>query len=170
LRSAPPIRIAVAANRPWLVVVRLVAVSSVLTAAAWAMDRRDTAESAGYAAGCWLLVLLGACAAAWAWRAGSGPGAVLEWDGQGWSVHGPADAGGHPHGVALRVTVDLGGWLLVRCQEQRDGRQRDGRFWERRRTWWLPLQCGADRARWHALRCALYARPAGATQAAPTVR
>ncbi len=57
--------------------------------------------------------------------------------------------------LAVAVAVDLGSFLLLTLAGTGDG--------ERRSRRWLPVQRRGLENDWHALRCAVYSPPLGAT-------
>lgn len=71
-------------------------------------------------------------------------GGRLRWDGRTWSLL--ADGSSAPLDGTVDVALDLDGWMLLRFDGS-DGRRR----------WW-PLSRRRHASRWHALRCALFAR------------
>jgi hypothetical protein len=161
VRTAPAITVVAAASRPWVALVRALAIVSVLAAAAWVGSHLATDSWPQAVVRCLpLLVAVGLAAAALR-TAGMGAGTQLRWDGQAWSLRpaGAAESDAVP--TLPRVVADFGAWLLVRCGSL----QGQGGFARqvvmRRRVHWLALQRNGDSPRWHGLRCALYATPGG---------
>jgi hypothetical protein len=155
VRTAPAITVVAPASRPWVVLVRALAIVSVLAAGAWVGSHLATDSWPHAAARCLpLLVAVGLAAAALR-AAGAGIGMQLRWDGQAWSLRpaGAAETDAMP--TVPRVVADFGAWLLVRCGSL----QGPGGF--ARQVHWLALQREGDRLRWHGLRCALYGTPGG---------
>jgi hypothetical protein len=155
VRTAPAITVVAAASRPWVVLVRALAIMSVLAAGAWVGSHLATDSWPQAAARCLpLLVALGLAAVALR-AAGMGTGMQLRWDGQAWWLQpaGAAESDAVP--MSPRVVADFGEWLLVRCGSA----QAPSGF--AHRVHWLALQKDGDRPRWHGLRCALYGTPSG---------
>ena len=85
----------------------------------------------------------------------------LDWDGSAWRLGGGADGPNPAIATAIRpanlsVALDFGDALLLRATTADVGMPAQAQpIW--RRSIWLPLQRRDHLARWHALRCALYA-------------
>jgi hypothetical protein len=76
----------------------------------------------------------------------------LRWDTQRWNLGPASSAGEEPWQGKLAVAIDLGGWMLLRFEQDGEPIRRPIR--------WLPVQRRGLEAQWHALRCAVYcARP-----------
>ena len=88
----------------------------------------------------------------------------LNWNGKTWTLAAAGTALLQaPSVVALEVTVDLGGWMLI-CVTQSTPTRRStplGRLLPAQAKAWLVLSESTDPAAWHALRCALYGTGAG---------
>lgn len=122
---------------------------------------------------CWMVAITLAVAAAW-WQAvpdGTSLGAAtllvglasggavvtltlwrrrpvtLRWDAQRWHLTGSGEHAGALEVLELRVVLDLGGWMLLKCRT--DSRLRGN---------WIPLQQRGLEPYWQPLRCALYAQ------------
>ena len=74
--------------------------------------------------------------------------ATLRFDGSTWLLWHFDRERGEPVVGDLQVSVDLGAWLLLRFipTAKPSGA----------RATWLPVQPGASKSQWHALRCAIY--------------
>jgi len=106
------------------------------------------AAFAAHLPACWWLMLLMPFAAWLGWRQSAVTPRHLQWDGQTWRLAAidsdePGDA------IQLRAVVDLGDWLLLRCQPVESA-------WLPRHTY-LPLSRAAVGASWGNLRATLYA-------------
>jgi hypothetical protein len=87
--------------------------------------------------------------AAWlGWRLSAVTPRHLQWDGQTWRL-APLDFDEPGDPVHLRAVIDLGDWLLLRCQPIEGP-------WLPRYTY-LPLSRAALGASWGSLRATLYA-------------
>ncbi len=130
----------------------LLAALAAAAGAAWGVRLGGGADGLAAAAGAIAAVFAAVAVAGRPRRAA----VVLRWDGAAWSVRddGSADAvAGH-----ARVAIDLGGWLLLRFDAAAGAPPRR----------WIALARRDHRARWHALRCALFARQADADPLAAT--
>ena len=151
--AAPPVEVVVGPDRSARVAVAALAAASAASFAAWLLDLvlgRAGAPTVS-AATPLLVAAAAACAGGLAWRASAGGTARLAWDGRDWTLCAPGDAA--PLTGCVTVAVDLDAWMLLRFDSA--GHRR-----------WLPLSRSAHAGRWHALRCALFARRAGAGTAA----
>ena len=136
MRVAPPVQALSCGAGPWRSLQQALYALSAAVAAGWSAAQLGgsgtAAACAAAAAGLLVAVLAGRRRAEAASR--------LAWDGAAWQLQ-------PPRGEALagqpRLTIDLGGWMLVRFMP--------GRFW-------LPLS-RCDAADWQALRVALHAVP-----------
>jgi hypothetical protein len=129
-----------AASR-WAVAVLVAAAVALFVAWVFALAGASTgALGAAPAAGLWAGVM--------AWRCRDGGTGLLRWEGRRWQWVPDRDAPAVEG--ALTVAVDLDIWLLLRFDAV-DGRRR-----------WMAVSRARDGARWHALRCAVHARGAGA--------
>jgi hypothetical protein len=95
-----------------------------------------------------LLVILSTAALS-IWRL---PQGHLSWDGQLWFWH-PNVQFNDDSVISgqVRVTCDLGAWILARFIPAAENSQRI-------RPFWMVLQKSKQYGHWHALRCALHAR------------
>lgn len=155
MRTAPAITVVAAASRPWVVLVRALAIVSVLAAGAWVGLHLATDSWPQAAARCLLLLVALGLAGVALRAAGAGAGMQLRWDGQDWWLRPAGAAESDDVPTLPRVVADFGAWLLVRCGS------RPGQRGFARRVHWLALQREGDRTRWHGLRCALYGTPGG---------
>lgn len=145
-RPAPAAHWPVGADLPWqLLHLFCYAAAAGLAVFALASDLGLTSRA--------VLALVSALlAGAWGARVGRQAAGQLCWTGAQWHWL-PASSGGQSQPAvltALRVTVDVGDWLLVRCSVK-----------DRRRAFWMVLTLstgeGSDQVlRWTALRAALY--------------
>ena len=106
------------------------------------------AAFAAHLPACWWLMLMLPLAAWLGWRLSAVTPRHLQWDGDIWRL-APVDLDEPGDAVQLRAVIDLGDWLLLRCQPV------DGR-WLPRHTY-LPLSRAALGASWGSLRATLYA-------------
>jgi hypothetical protein len=72
----------------------------------------------------------------------------LRWDGRDWHLGAPNLAGHEPVAGVLRMSVDLGAWMLLRFEPASAGAVV--------RPVWLPAQRRGLETQWHALRCAIH--------------
>ena len=119
-------------------------VALLLTASAAAV----IAAFAAHLPACWWLMVTLPLPAWLGWRLSAVAPRHLQWDGQTWRLAAvdfdePGDA------IHVRVVIDLGGWLLLRC------RPVDGPW--RLRHIYLPLSRASSGASWGSLRATLYA-------------
>lgn len=105
------------------------------------------AALAAHLPACWWLMLTLPIAAWFGWRSSAVTPRHLQWDGQTWRV-APLDLGEPGPAVQILAVIDLGDWLLLRCQPV------DGRWW--RQPTYLPLSRAALGASWGSLRATLY--------------
>ena len=78
-------------------------------------DGAQAQAAAARLAGSLALATLAGTLAGWiGWRLGRPAQLRLRWSGQGWQLHGPQ--GWQP--AALRVMVDLGGWMLLQARPE----------------------------------------------------
>lgn len=74
--------------------------------------------------------------------------ATLRFDGSSWLLWDGDHENSQPIAGDVHVSVDLGVWLLLRFVSPMRALGA--------RTRWLPVQPGASKHQWHALRCAIY--------------
>ena len=98
---------------------------------------------------CWWLMLMLPLAAWLGWQLSAVTPRHLQWDGQTWRL-APLEFDEPGDAVQLRAVIDLGDWLLLRCQPIEGG-------WLPRRHTYLPLSRAALGASWGSLRATLYA-------------
>ena len=142
MRASPALTLTIERFTFWRVALAawVLSTTAALSAWAWLMSER-------WGAAVW--VLAGACsvATAWvaAWLASRGP-VTLHWDRQCWHCTSVV-ARGVQEAVpgTLDVTLDLGGWMMLRFADQ-SGRKRR----------WIAVQRNGLEGQWHALRCAVY--------------
>lgn len=168
MRAPPPVEYTSALGPAWRAAVSLLVGAAVAVPLAWAApyfasgwDCLQPAALLGAlgqplvqaALALWAAAL--AVAAFWLWQRASGTrGRLLRWDGQDWVL--PADARGRPEQRgAAQLMLDMGPWMLVRFLPRAGAGS----------ATWLPLTAGADRARWAALRGALWNWRSGAGSA-----
>ena len=140
MRASPACQVSLRRFGAWRAAIAALTLLTVLAMAAWVTQ---TPAPISTNLMTFAVVASVACAALAAslWRT---PHASLRWDGRLW--HLDATTG------ALRVTIDLGPWMLLRFTPEDGGSAR-----------WLPVQRAGLEAQWHALRCAVYSpaqRPA----------
>jgi len=159
MRAPPPVEYTSATSPAWRAASSLLVAAAVAAPLAWGLPYLAERWSEGQSAALfealgrpavqaglalWASALVAAAFRLWQRASGAG-GRLLRWDGQDWLL--PADDRGRPE---LRgdadLVLDLGPWMLVRFLP----RAAAGR------ATWLPLTAGADRARWTALRGALW--------------
>jgi hypothetical protein len=145
MRHAPPLQVYVGHHGIWRAAVMLLAASASAAMLAWWRLQPIPAPSwAGSATFVAAIVAFG-CAAT-LWRA---PTLALRWDGQCWWL---ARASAAEQAGMLAVTIDLGGWMLLRFDAE--SRPADPRWI--RRVVWVALQRRGLEGQWHAVRCTVY--------------
>jgi len=157
MRAPPPVELRGALAPAWRGALSLLVGSAGAVALAWAWPRllgeRASLESTHWLAApqaqAGLAVCAGLLAAFGCWRslrAAAVSERTLRWDGQDWSL-----CSDHParqeRGGAVALMLDLGPWLLLRFTP---------RYATDGRAAWLALAMPADRARWAALRAAVW--------------
>jgi hypothetical protein len=132
VHAAPPVRVDLGRGRGWPVFVGFCAGAAVGNTSAWWLLREEAASPlpVGLLAG-----VVAGLIAFWTCYRAQAVG-VLQWDGAQWQWRGAA---GQAH-----VTIDLGGWLLLRFEPQDGLRQ------------WIAAAQGQADGPWPALRAALY--------------
>jgi hypothetical protein len=163
MRAPPPVEFTSALGSAWRAALSLLVGTSVAVPLAWGLPY-IAAQAGSHQADALFAALahpavqsvlalgLGAAAVAAAWLSRKNAVAserTLRWDGQDWTLAGAA--GGRPdqRGDAA-LMLDLGPWMLVRFLPHAAS---TGRFGT---AAWLPLTLAGDRARWAALRGALW--------------
>ena len=145
MSSAPPIEFTIETHAVWCAgVVGLAGVAGAVLLAWWWKMPAPTPP--------WATALaLAGCAGAAVCAAGLvlQPHVRLRWDGREWSYD---TATGQARTGKVGVAVDLGSWLLLRFVPSS----------ARRLPWpprvrWIAVQRAGLEARWHALRCTVYA-------------
>jgi hypothetical protein len=154
MRAAPAVRFSSRGGRPWHWIQALLAAAAAAATAAWAVGWAQGSDGAAAA----VALLAASVAPAIAglrirWQAERSY--VLGWDGSRWWLVAP---GGPRIGGRVRPGLDLGNWMLVRFDADRDAPPR-----------WLPVARRDAPADWPAWRAAVYAAAAmpGASGAAP---
>ena len=174
MRSPPPVEFTSALGRAWRAALAVLVGTSVAVPLAWALpyfashwgSRQPDAffDALGNpfvqaALAAWVAAM--AIAAVWLARRGAAAGGrTLRWDGQDWVLAGGAAGHSDQRGDAT-LMLDLGPWMLVRFLPYAVGGSGLGA------GTWLPLTLAGDRARWAALRGALWNRHAGRGDARP---
>jgi len=133
MRTAPPVRVAVAPGGAWRLVVTGLVALCIGACTAWVFGH------AGLPHAYWAAAAAFALGAAAAWRLQPSREVVLAWDGSQWSL----DSGTG----RLRVMVDLGAWMLL-CLDPAPARARA----------WVAVGAARAGPSWHALRAAVYSR------------
>jgi len=103
-------------------------------------------------------LLLGSAIGAWLWRREAGRTKALAWDGAAWTVDGTP--------ATPTITLDLGGWLLLRLRTGPVVAAGDAGASGLRPTSWLAVCAHEAGPSWHGLRVALVAQvgpPEGAS-------
>jgi hypothetical protein len=135
MRAAPPVSVRCHGGRAWRWLHAVLPALAAAAATLWALSWAEI--SIAIAAVCAPCV---GVAVGWLARRAA-PTVVLAWDGQRWTADGNAGA--------LEVTIDLGGWLLLRLRPDTGGRVR-----------WIAVSSSEAGVALHGLRAAAYARPA----------
>ncbi|WP_157263693.1 hypothetical protein [Azohydromonas aeria] len=154
MRTAPAVHLTLEADTPWRVGLCLLGAAAAAVpvlglalrlelAPAWAFGAAAAAALAG---------------GAWPWRRRAPQAAALAWDGAQWQLWLRGQA--RPCAGRAQLMIDLGPWLLLRLCPTPSGAPRAAR------GHWLALSRSRHAAHWHALRCALHARPPAAEGAA----
>ena len=132
MRTAPPVRVAVAPGGAWRLGVAMLVALCLGACTAWVFGHAGLPHAHGAALAAFTL------GAAAAWRLQPSREMLLAWDGSQWSLDSRSGR--------LQVMVDLGTWMLL-CLDPP----------ARTRAW---VAVGAARAgpSWHALRAAVYSR------------
>jgi hypothetical protein len=156
MRAPPPVEFTSAPGRGWAAALSLLVGAAAGVPLAWAMPylAAEAGAAVSQALGDPLvqaaLALPAGALAARTFGRLRGHGALaqaptLRWDGQDWLL--VSGAGDRPEQRGdVELMLDLGPWMLVRFLPQAG----------MGRAAWLPLTAGADRARWAALRGALW--------------
>ncbi len=154
MQSASALQVTIRCFGVWNAALALLGLLVVAVAACWLLTWHETPMAwAGAACTALALAGLGGVFSLARWRP-----TVLRWDGQRWLLT-DVDRGLHDSEVSsLRITLDLGGWILLKYQTKALSLCP----W---RSGWLPVQRRGIEAPWHLLRCALHAR--GAAEMAP---
>lgn len=160
MKAAPPVQVTVGRFGAWRLAVGLVMAITVAAVSRWWVTLHADASLAGV----WARVAFaGAAGLAIAGAASllRQPARSLRWDGQRWHLGLAGQVGHEPAAGRLRVTLDLGGWMMLRFEPENS-----------RRACWIPVQRPGLESSWHALRCAVYSpRPVtgepSATAASP---
>ena len=143
MACAPPLELRIGRRGAWRGGVGLLTALSRAAVLAWWSAQPDPAPGwAGTVA--WVV-----CAGALACGAGLAlgqPAAVLRWDRRQWTL---ARDGRPGETGDLGVAIDLGNWMLLRFVPA------GGRGFARAR--WIAVQRRGLEARWHVLRCTVYA-------------
>jgi len=149
MRAAPALTIVAARGGAWRALAAALAASSGAALAAWIAAHLDLAPPPEV-----LAVLAAALAAGCVgWRATRLAALEVGFDGARWSILVVEAGPGHAWQGQLRAVIDLGDWLLLRFEPDVPHASAPR---------WLPLARRSVGARWHALRCAVYApQPAG---------
>lgn len=145
MRAPPPVAVDIAAPRGWRMVQALAFAAAAACVAAWGVQHLIGSGAAS------ALAMAGAAAAAallggaLGWRLARGSALRLAWTGQGWTCRQPA----MDEALAVRpsVSLDLGGWMLLRLTPERGA------------VIWASVARGDAGADWHPLRAALYCAP-----------
>jgi hypothetical protein len=132
MRTAPPVRVAVASGGWRLALAGLVALCAG-ACTAWSLGHAEFAHMPGAAAASFVLAGV-AC-----WRLLPSGEGLLTWDGAKWSF---GNESGH-----IRVMVDLGTWMLLHLDAAPAGAGA-----------WVAVGAARAGPSWHALRAAVYSR------------
>jgi hypothetical protein len=122
----------------------LISALCVATTALWILSSHGAMSIRAVVGGLSLVVFCMVCV--WAER-GRGP-SRLQWTDGSWRL-GSLGVGDERPLVRVEVVVDLGVWMLLRCEAEGHTSIHPVR--------WLALQRDGLRGDWHALRCALHA-------------
>jgi hypothetical protein len=147
LSELPAVRVTVRDFRVWRCAVLALAGCAIGVLCAWAMQARGAQSDAVM----WLALGLIAASLALAWSLWRARPVTLAFHPPTWFVAATARENDTPVAGAVKVSLDLGPWMLLRfipVSETRGARRL-----------WVPVQLSALKADAHALRCALYSSP-----------
>jgi hypothetical protein len=133
MRTAPPVRVAVAPGGAWRLGVAGLVATCIGACTAWLLGHAQLPHAHGVA------VVAFAMGAAAAWRLQPSNEFLLAWVGSQWSLDSVNGS--------LRVMVDLGAWMLL-CVDPAPARARA----------WVAVGAARAGPSWHALRAAVYSR------------
>lgn len=153
MHAAPAVHVRVGDRGIWPAAVALASLASGAVCAAWLVGMAadwPSWWSALAAAGCSAILLQ-------ALGASRVHAKYLRWDTQAWQVQ--PRGGGEPVAGGITVALDFGTWMLLRFDAV-GGLN----LTHRSRRWWLPVRRRVVGGDWHALRCAVHARPPHAAQ------
>ena len=142
MHAAPPVRMKLAPDMAWRAFAVMGAAAAAANLAAWLAALADVTSLAA------IMITVPTCAlgAAMAWRAvRQGGHGILNWDGADWSW---APDSKEPATGMLRVTIDLGAWMLLRFVPADTAR----------RVTWLAASRRQAAGAWPQWRAALLAR------------
>jgi hypothetical protein len=163
MRAPPPVEYPSVPSRTWRSLLSLFVGASLASLVAWALPYVGAHEAAGQLGAVFNMLADPVAEAALAlavggvggvvvwltWKSGGASERTLCWDGQDWVLAGAALGGPDQRGDAA-LMLDLGPWMLVRFVPYAAA---TGGFGA---GTWLPLTLARDRARWAALRGALW--------------
>ncbi len=145
-----PLSIVLTPRRSWRTAVALLVIAAASSAIAWWwLAPAASGVVAGVAVSAAVVAVVASATSLW--HLGSG---VLSFDGRAWWL--TTRPGDEPTAGAVRVAIDLGGFLLLRFESAQPSAKA-----------WLPIDANSSPGDWHALRAAVYcaridaASPAG---------
>lgn len=139
MRAAPALQVSLRRFGVWNAAVLALAGLAMAALIAWLITR-ERPIGMGVWVGTALSVVAAAALAASALRTRP---TRLHWDGRSWHL---GSAGADLSQGDLDVTIDLGGWMLLRFIHPAPTEK----------VVWLPVQRLGIESQWHALRCAVY--------------
>lgn len=154
MQSASALQVTIRSFGVWNAALALLGMWVVAVAACWSLSWHET-PMVWSGAACMALALVGLAGIASLVRRQP---IVLRWDGQRWHLTDVHRGLRDQEVFDLRITLDLGGWVLLRYRAH----GLSPRPWG---SGWLPVQRYGIETEWHLLRCALHAR--GAAEAVP---
>jgi hypothetical protein len=133
MRTAPPVRVAVAHRGAWRLAIAWLVALCIGACTAWVLAHAHVPHAHWAAVGAFAL---GGVAS---WRLQPSHEVLLAWDGSQWSLD--------TRQGRLRVMVDVGGWMLL-CLDPATAGARA----------WVAVGAARAGASWHVLRAAVYSR------------
>ncbi len=146
MEAASAVRITIQRFGVWNTALALISATALSVMVAWLVSRNE------YLAGWRDIALIGSVliGLAGAIDIARRQPVVLRWDTERWHATDPSCGEGEISLSDLRVTLDLGGWMLLEFRAEMPQRLLRGG--------WIPVQRQGLESHWQSLRCAVYAR------------